>query len=615
MSKIGEVRRSQVITTYGPGAIIDFRTANNALISAVVGGLEEWDSCAPGEGSQGCGHAQSIAEPRLQERLRIHGFRLPPVLPPEGDGKHRAKFLENGWDMPPVARFPHWLQCPSCGRLAPSGEWQSEFEFAPERWCPNDACCDGGSRTYAVPVRFIVACEDGHLQEFPWQAWAGCECATPALYVETIGPGLAGRIVECRRPGCGASRPMEGAFKAGSIRSLGHRCRGHEPWLPIPEHSGHKCDKEPRVLQRGASNVYLSKVESSIAIPPFSSDLSPLFGKNWADFKQNDESEWPTAIRFLGMEAKTGLTATELIAMLQRWKSALADDRLDEPVEWAEYLQFQQSVRRELDEGQFKARPGTIPPEFSHWIDAVSLVQRLREVRALTGFSRLHPPSGMFRRSEQKLARIFLKDPGWRPAIDLFGEGIFLRLREQTLREWESQPAVQAHMAALNKRVEATLRDGDVFEPVSARFVMIHSFAHLLIRQLSLECGYSSAALRERLYAATGEHEMGGVLIMTGSPDAEGTMGGLVRQGHEDRLYESVLSALEAATWCSSDPVCITGTMTLSTPLNGAACHACLLLPETCCTQFNAFLDRALIVGTPEYPELGYFSPLLKEQR
>lgn len=155
----------------------------------------------------------------------------------------------------------------------------------------------------------------------------------------------------------------------------------------------------------------------------------------------------------------------------------------------------------------------------------------------------------------------------------------------------------------------------DAWRPYGPRFVMLHSFAHALMRQLSLACGYSSSALRERIYVADKPARQMGVLVHTDSPDSEGTLGGLVRQGRRERLRDTLVALLHDAAWCSSDPVCITGTMTLSTPRNGAACHACLLAPETSCEHFNTLLDRALLVGTPDSPGLGFFSDWLRDRR
>jgi hypothetical protein len=144
-------------------------------------------------------------------------------------------------------------------------------------------------------------------------------------------------------------------------------------------------------------------------------------------------------------------------------------------------------------------------------------------------------------------------------------------------------------------------------QPLSAKRLMLHSFAHILIKQLTLDCGYSSASLRERLYIDDDTDGMCGVLIYTGTSDSDGTLGGLQSRAERKILENTILTALEAARWCSSDPLCISGDMAQSEALSIAACHSCLLLPETSCEFHNRYLDRALLVGTVEDSEIGFF--------
>ena len=135
--------------------------------------------------------------------------------------------------------------------------------------------------------------------------------------------------------------------------------------------------------------------------------------------------------------------------------------------------------------------------------------------------------------------------------------------------------------------------------------VLIHTLAHLFIRQLSLDCGYSSASLRERLYAGP---DMCGLLIYTASADSDGSLGGLVQQGQESRFDATLQALLEGAQWCSSDPLCAEHNPLLTGRLNGASCHACGLVAETSCELSNRLLDRALIRDLPEVTGTGYFS-------
>ncbi len=592
MATYSELRRSTLVGVFGPGAIVDVRTASNAAASGLVPGLEAWDDVAKNRGLM---HRQVIHEPRLQKRLHVGGFRLPPV--------RSGKSGEENVDVLPIIRFPRWLQCPRCQRLREEDRWNDKGPGRPERYCKK--CSDDeGADAFVVPVRFIVACERGHINDFPWQRWIGCACNGPDLYLRTTGAGLAGKVVECTK--CRSSRSLEGAFSKYALKD--HRCSGARPWLPGPAEA---CTRTPRVLQRGASNVYWDATESALDIPPFSADLADVFGRYAEEFQDRTPDEWPALIDFLKLPQKTSLTKEQLLDYLGKYKRALDADTSPR-LESAEYEQLDAACGQRVDEGEFRVRPGAVPPELARWISGLALADRLREVRVLTGFTRIHPPSGPFRNATQRLAPLSTMKLQWLPAIELLGEGIFVRLNIDAVSKWEVQPAVTARVDALMKRIRADLREDESLPDCTARWLLVHSLAHALIRRLSLDSGYSSSALRERLFVDS-QSQMCGFLIHTGSPDSEGTLGGLVAQGTADRFFDTVSGAIAEASWCSQDPVCITGTATLSSPRNSAACHACLLVPETCCQVFNLLLDRAMLVGTPDNPELGYFSGLVRQ--
>jgi hypothetical protein len=235
------------------------------------------------------------------------------------------------------------------------------------------------------------------------------------------------------------------------------------------------------------------------------------------------------------------------------------------------------------------------------YVERVVLASKLREVRALVGFRRYETDGPLVK-----------PDLGqgldWLPGIEVFGEGIFLSLDERRVAEWESQDVVQNHAATLERRREASFF-AERFEPVLPRFVLLHTLAHLLMRQLAFECGYASASLRERIYSrsAAEDEPQAGLLIYTAAGDAEGTLGGLARQGEPPRLIRTLLSALQNAVWCSSDPLCRESKGQGFASLNLAACHACALASETSCTHSNVLLDRTAVVGTPE-AKIGFFS-------
>ncbi len=200
------------------------------------------------------------------------------------------------------------------------------------------------------------------------------------------------------------------------------------------------------------------------------------------------------------------------------------------------------------------------------------------------------------------------------PAIVVRGEGLFLEFSPTQLDHWlAAEPGIKKRVEELNQRYNSgrVLR-GQEQRPISPKFVMMHTLAHVIINQLSFDCGYGSASLRERIYCDFKDksHPMQGILIYTASGDSEGTMGGLVRQGLPERFGATMLRVRRNASWCSSDPVCIESPGQGADNSNPAACHGCSLLPETSCEEGNRLLDRALLVGTPEKPSLGFFSSL-----
>ena len=190
------------------------------------------------------------------------------------------------------------------------------------------------------------------------------------------------------------------------------------------------------------------------------------------------------------------------------------------------------------------------------------------------------------------------------------GEGIFIEFDRDTLSKWlDGNTEIYKRAKQITDNYAATPMSETRGREITPQFLFLHSLAHLLIRQLSFECGYSAASLRERIYSSESEtNPMAGILIYTASGDSEGTLGGLVRQGYKDSFPRVFRQAIESGRICSNDPVCISSEGQGRDALNLAACHTCLLLPETSCEEFNIFLDRGVVVGTFEHPEVGFYS-------
>jgi len=605
-NELGEVRRSAIIMNYGPGAVIDFRLpGSGAPMSVISGGLEAWDDRAS---AKALANEQTVNEPRLEKKLGVQGFRLPPVTP---DPKKPTIDVLLG------VPFPDWLQCPSCDLLRRYTHWAGE-SGDPARYCAECSAEQVADRNiFVVPPRFVVVCEKGHIDDFPWHVWvkhnSGCE-NRKTLKLEAKGAGLAGLILSC--PKCKAYRPMENIFKSGALAGL--KCMGRRPWLPEADES---CDYDLTTAQRGASNLYFPQILSAIDIPPWSDSVQKSLGQYWQPLTQVIggvqarrnflEPLWP----LLGITDRS----IDEVARAVEQRIGLLDDPERLNLRWDEYQQFCLTENEIVVDEEFDIRPESVPDGLNNWVSRVVRVVRLREVRALRGFTRILPTPGARTNGgngpEIELAPLSEKKPNWLPAVEVRGEGIFIELNSERLQEWMEASNVLSRIGPLiDTLIESRALYDDDKEHLSpelgARFWLIHTFAHVLMRQLSLQSGYSSASLRERLFVGNHPDAANGLLIYTASPDSDGTLGGLQRLGEINRFEPIIRQAIAGVAWCSSDPLCIEGLSASSEPSNLAACHSCVLASETSCEEFNQFLDRALLVGTPDEPELGFFSGL-----
>ncbi|WP_373491035.1 DrmB family protein [Parasphingorhabdus sp.] len=603
-----DLRRSAVVSGFGPGSVVDFR-ADNAPISGMAAGLEEWDRSFP---PAGMANTQTVRETRLQKKLGVQGFRLPPVI------EQRRKDEKPDPRRLVAVRFPQWLQCPSCDVIGHVRNWSDDPGKA-YRYCPDcTAKNPGGRKVFVIPVRFVMACPRGHVDEFPWHWWVGhepeCDNGNGSLILRSENAGLAGLMLRC--PKCKASRPMDGIFAKQTWEHFS-RCAGRRPWLANGDET---CAQQPVAVQRGASNLYFAVTQSALSIPPWSDRLQECLGTFWDTLVNVDSTQREQFIELMGQgdlrpvldELK--MTPAQLAAAIENRVEKYTEINTDD-LRPAEFRQFVEDPGDRLDKDlEFEIRRESVPEKIRPWISTVVRAVRLREVRAITGFTRINPPGDP---SSPEVARLSKEELSWLPAIEVRGEGIFLSLNESKLSDWEAQPLVMQRAAECNALYvkDWKSRHGEEEDPpkeISPRYMLCHTFAHAMMRQLTLECGYSSASLQERIYADSGEDPMAGILIYTASPDSDGTLGGLQRQGKASRIAGIVSRALLAMEWCSSDPLCITDMMAAHASFSHSACHGCVLAPETSCETFNHFLDRGLLIGTPDNSDTGFFRDLLE---
>jgi hypothetical protein len=525
----------------------------------------------------------------------------------------------------PVMPFPQWLRCSACNRLAPldSGNWGFLNDKARR---PDEArffhrdCPRRRRQPLAVAARFVLACVNGHLDDFPYREFVhgggACpEVSHPQLQMEDYG-GNRGANVVIRCPSCSAKRNINQATGQRGTQNL-PACRGRHPHLGTFT----ECPEQPMVLVVGASNQWFAQTLSALAVPQVgASALQTKIEQLWSDLQNVQERAvldfaWNLPA-FLALRQWSKDEVFEAIA--QHRKTLESGPGGDQPaypdLRTPEWEVFSAAVPPEpTDDFTLRRDHDGVPPALAGFLSDVAQAERLREVRALTGFTRLDAPDpedpDLVTRAP--LAR---DRPAWVPASEVRGEGIFLRIDPSLMATWEDSVrdsnVVREHMEAFKRfrtnRYSDRLRTD--FDPLHGwpgpRYIALHTLSHLLIRAISLECGYSSASLSERIYSG---QDQGGILIYTAVPDAEGTLGGLVSLAESEPLTRIIQRALHDAQRCSSDPLCAERLPEAPADfLHGAACHACLFVSETTCERGNRFLDRRFIV-----PIDGDFPPLV----
>lgn len=463
-------------------------------------------------------------------------------------------------------------------------------------------------------------------------------CAHPTLTFKTSASsteGLEGLTVSCES--CGAKATLKGAFDKDALQELDQKhegkynfhCTGRHPW----KHTKDRCGAYPKVLQRGSSSVYFPITVSSLVIPPYSSLItkkiedSAAFAdcKNIiAGYKRNVPKELlpmliQSTIRDYAKKIaiEKGITTEKIQPILERkWIVPTGEDEyLTTSVKYRaeEYEALSGEVSMSTDDYGDFLREGTEISNYAiPFIKSISLIHKVREVQALVGFSRLKPvDANMGESSSEYVVPVKQQDTNWYPAYEVRGEGIFIEFDENAISKWQKDnPEIQHRVDVLNENYRKSFIGQSKPRKVTAKFLLLHTISHTLIKQLSFECGYSIASLKERLYCSeiSEGKQMSGIFIYTASGDSEGTMGGLVRQGCADTFPGIFKKAMEEAMTCSNDPVCSLSMGQGRDSLNLSACYSCCLIPETSCEEFNIFLDRGTIVGTYENREMGFYS-------
>lgn len=613
MSNDKKLRRMQLISPWGVGSIVPFPFDESLIIASI----DKWD----------LGSSEEVVDERFAKRLKVNTFKTPPVFNPASsfsthNGPDKNQFVR-------AYRFPQWLYCPKCGKmkwieLTKDGKVSCNHEGTKE---------EGQPERRMIPERFIVICPEGHIMNFPVFEYVHGGITSSDIdfnshvIIRKSGENsatLSGISYECLT--CKTEpKHLGGITKKGALSKLYFcgtttcSCPGYSPWFGNKYEECGVENKDLLVVQRGGSNVWYPETKSSISIP--------------TTIGTNIEGAYLDAInKILSIPSVSDTSFME--SLFQAYANAYKIDVNKLKQAYSEVTKDNISSEADLfDEDSYRKKEYDVLKKDSGndssslfcrnfsidgydesirpFFKSVSLVYKMTETRAFIGFSRMRPKSNSS--IDEFKAKISSEATSWLPAVQVVGEGIFIEFDPDYIQKWKAKEGVSNRAQIMNEAYNNSFfgkNNNDLF--LNPEYVLIHTFSHLLINELSKKCGYGSSALRERLYVNRNtESNMFGVLIYTASGDSEGSLGGLVREGKPGRLEGTIHSCIKEALWCTADPMCIESNGQGPDSCNLAACYNCTLLPETCCENGNRLLDRGMLIGTTNCT--GYFADLFED--
>ena len=594
-NKYTPVRFSHLTAYAGVGSIV---RDNNDFLMAVTD-IRYWKS------QDG---VQASTPIRFIERVKKHlktskNLYMPPLAQIKMSGGTEVV----GYPIPAVI-FPSYAKCKSCNRLHHKPWYGVDSDISKSLRCVN--CNSSGLEQ----VTWCAVSSAGDLKDVPWhdichrKSNRKCEKPYPEAYLKIVSGAKGKNLVYCTK--CDSSS----TFNRSDFNSI----ENVQPW--VKESAVNSEPKTYTVMEINDPRVYASKKERAIVIPPESNvdkcSISYKLSCNSVLMNSIDGESRPHKKKKILITAANDYRCTvqdirdalEIIE-LERTElniisagEMLVDEfkalmTIEDFKEGADFITTHKT--REWESYLSSVPLSGELNRISSVIGDVVSVDRLRVIEAFMGFYRRASDFDAAEDEPNIVSPDINGELDWLPAIELFGEGIFFTINESVLDSWEGSQELRLRAAEVDERYRSSTVgsfNDDEFK-VTPRFMLLHTLAHLIIRELEISAGYPAASLSERIYCSKTK-DMAGILIYTAVPDIAGSLGGIIEAAEPKNFIKLLDGAFKHAQWCSLDPVCTEHEGQGPGLLNRAACHSCSLIPETSCDYGNVFLDRVFIKGS-----------------
>ncbi len=548
--------------------------------------------------------------------------------------------------------FPEWAFCPSCHRfdrlLNWNRLWLNNVDRAGDKNDVHPPKCfqcyktkKGKARFQELEqIRFILTSPNGRIADIPWERWVFAQMSSKSEENGNENDGDEGENKQRRRLDFTKDMPSDVEFEYATSDKLNDlsgisiiaRKRGNGDVLGRKTLLGifnlrvseseifpnTRNRAEMKVVIRSSNSVYYPNILQSLFLPIEKATITEGV-KNFIQNKLKRGRSLASIVEDLQDEHQFDVSVERLERLIdhdfQEEASSENAASLEKDYRLGEYrFIIKQKERHEDPDRKLIIEP---VPSANIGIDCLNLyrIDKLKMTSVQTSFTRQEPIDRDYYLSEDErregsiavIRKQYTSKYGKRtthlPAVESFGEGIFIEFDKATIEHWlKMTPSVLERI----KHIQDNFNNSrGYFEArtIDPKFVLVHTFSHLVIKELEFLCGYPMTSLQERLYVSD---DMQGVLIYT-IAGSEGSYGGLASLCRSERIGRILQSALHRAKDCAADPICYNTDEPTGQGFGGtnlAACYSCALLPETSCEEFNRFLDRKILVDD----ETGFFA-------